>query len=129
MNLILGALFGAIFMFLGVLLGALGSHALSEKLPPSAMDSFMVAVRYLIYHGLALVFLSSWPLVSEGVKERLALFLVIGTLVFCLSILLLSTKPLHGLSVGFLGPVTPIGGLLLLIGWGYLIVQLVKLLA
>lgn len=129
MNLILGALFGAIFMFLGVLLGALGSHALSEKLPPSAMDSFMVAVRYLIYHGLALVFLSSWPLVSEGVKERLALFLVIGTLVFCLSILLLSTKTLHGLSVGFLGPVTPIGGLLLLIGWGYLIVQLVKLLA
>lgn len=129
MNLILGALFGAIFMFLGVLLGALGSHALSEKLPPSAMDSFMVAVRYLIYHGLALVFLSSWPLVSEGVKERLTLFLVIGTLVFCLSILLLSTKTLHGLSVGFLGPVTPIGGLLLLIGWGYLIVQLVKLLA
>ena len=128
MNLVLGALFGAIFIFLGVLLGALGSHALSEKLPLSAMNSFLVAVRYLIYHGLALVFLSGLPYVSEGTKERLALFLVIGTLVFCLSILLLSTKTLHGLSVGFLGPVTPMGGLFLLVGWGYLIFQLVKLL-
>lgn len=128
MNLILGALFGAIFMFLGVLLGALGSHALAEKLSANSMVSFMVAVRYLIYHGLALLMLSGLPSISETVKERVVLLLVTGTVVFSLSILLLSTKSIHGLAVSFLGPITPIGGLILLLGWGYLIVQFIRVL-
>lgn len=128
MNLILGALFGAIFMFFGVLLGALGSHALAEKLSANSMVSFMVAVRYLIYHGLALLMLSGLPSISEIVKERVVLLLVTGTVVFSLSILLLSTKSIHGLAVSFLGPFTPIGGLILLLGWGYLIVQFIRVL-
>lgn len=128
MNLILGALFGVIFMFLGVLLGALGSHALAEKLSANSMVSFMVAVRYLIYHGLALLMLSGLPSISEIVKERVVLLLVTGTVVFSLSILLLSTKSIHGLAVSFLGPITPIGGLILLLGWGYLIVQFIRVL-
>jgi uncharacterized membrane protein YgdD (TMEM256/DUF423 family) len=128
MNLILGALFGAIFMFFGVLLGALGSHALAEKLSANSMVSFMVAVRYLIYHGLALLMLSGLPSISEIVKERVVLLLVTGTVVFSLSILLLSTKSIHGLAVSFLGPITPIGGLILLLGWGYLIVQFIRVL-
>jgi len=128
MNLILGALFGAIFMFFGVLLGALGSHALAEKLSANSMVSFMVAVRYLIYHGLTLLMLSGLPSISEIVKERVVLLLVTGTVVFSLSILLLSTKSIHGLAVSFLGPITPIGGLILLLGWGYLIVQFIRVL-
>ena len=128
MNLILGALFGAIFMFFGVLLGALGSHALAEKLSANSMVSFMVAVRYLIYHGLTLLMLSGLPSISEIVKERVVLLLVTGTVVFSLSILLLSTKSIHGLAVSFLGPITPIGGLILLFGWGDLIVQFIRVL-
>ena len=128
MNLILGALFGAIFMFFGVLLGALGSHALAEKLSANSMVSFMVAVRYLIYHGLALLMLSGLPSISEIVKERVVLLLVTGTVVFSLSILLLSTKSIHGVAVSFLGPTTPIGGLILLLGWGYLLGQFIRVL-
>ena len=126
MKLVLAAFIGALFMFLGVLLGALGSHALQEKLSQDSLNSFMIAIRYMMFHGLALLMLSALPFISTSSKEWIALAFVSGTLLFSISILLFSTKQLHGLTVSFLGPITPIGGLLLLLGWGYLSVMLFK---
>ena len=126
MKLVLAAFIGALFMFFGVLLGALGSHALEEKLSQDSLNSFMIAIRYMMFHGLALLVLSAVPFIPESDKEWVALAFVVGTLSFSVSILVLSTKAIHGLSVSFLGPITPIGGLLLLFGWGYLSIQLFK---
>jgi len=55
MKLVLAAFIGALFMFFGVLLGALGSHALEEKLSQDSLNSFMIAIRYMMFHGLALL--------------------------------------------------------------------------
>jgi len=126
MKLVLAAFIGALFMFFGVLLGALGSHALEEKLSQDSLNSFMIAIRYMMFHGLVLLVLSAVPFIPESGKEWVALAFVVGTLLFSVSILVLSTKAIHGLSVSFLGPITPIGGLLLLFGWGYLSIQLFK---
>ena len=111
MKLLTAAFFGSLFMFLGVALGALGSHALSGKITPEALQSYMISIRYMLFHGLALFFLSAFPFIEVPQKERIALLLVIGVFVFSGSILLLSTKAIHGLNVSWLGPVTPIGGL------------------
>ena len=119
MKLLTAAFFGSLFMFLGVALGALGSHALSGKITPEALQSYMISIRYMLFHGLALFFLSAFPFVEVPKKERIALLLVIGVFVFSGSILLLSTRAIHGLNVSWLGPVTPIGGLLLLGAWAY----------
>ena len=119
MKLLTAAFFGSVFMFLGVALGALGSHALSGKITQEALQSYMISIRYMLFHGLALLFLSALPFVEVTQKERIALLLVIGVFVFSGSILLLSTKAIHGLNVNWLGPVTPIGGLLLLGAWAY----------
>lgn len=119
MKLLTAAFFGSLFMFLGVALGALGSHALSGKITPEALQSYMISIRYMLFHGLALFFLSTFPFIEVPQKERIALLLVIGVFVFSGSILLLSTKAIHGLNVSWLGPVTPIGGLLLLVAWAY----------
>ena len=119
MKLLTAAFFGSVFMFLGVALGALGSHTLSGKITQEALQSYMISIRYMLFHGLALLFLSALPFVEVTQKERIALLLVIGVFVFSGSILLLSTKAIHGLSVNWLGPVTPIGGLLLLGAWAY----------
>ena len=81
----------------------------------------------MLFHGLALLFLSSLPFVEEVKKERIAFLLVLGVFLFSGSILLLSTRAIHGLSVSFLGPITPIGGLLLLGAWAYLSVLLGKM--
>ncbi|MGB1970909.1 MAG: DUF423 domain-containing protein [Flavobacteriaceae bacterium] len=126
MKLLTAVVFGSVFLFLGVLFGALGSHALQTKLSEDSLASYMIATRYLFYHGLGLLLLSSLPFVSEQIKERIALFLVVGTLVFSMSIIVLSTKSIHGLTVSFLGPVTPLGGIMLLAGWGYLAFELIR---
>ena len=50
--------FGALFSLLAVIIGAFNSHALKKILPESAIESIDVAVRYMMYHGLALLVLS-----------------------------------------------------------------------
>ena len=119
MKLLTAAFFGSVFMFLGVVLGALGSHALSGKITQEALQSYMISIRYMLFHGLALLFLSAFPFIEVPQKERIALLLVIGVFIFSGSILLLSTKAIHGLNISWLGPVTPIGGMLLLGAWAY----------
>lgn len=126
MKLLIAAFFGSVFMFLGVALGALGSHALSGKITQEALQSYMISIRYMLFHGIALLFLSALPFIEVPQKERIALLLVIGVFVFSGSILLLSTKAIHGLNISWLGPVTPIGGLLLLGAWAYVCLLLGK---
>ena len=126
MKLIPAGFTGSIFMFLGVLFGALGSHALKARLTPDALQSYMIAIRYMLFHGVAILALVSLPFLDEASKGRIAFLLVAGVIVFSGSIMVLSTKAIHQLNVSWLGPVTPLGGLLLLAGWGYLIFLLGK---
>lgn len=126
MKLITAVFTGSIFMFLGVLFGALGSHALKARLTPDALHSYMIAIRYMLFHGVAILALVSLPFLDEASKGRIAFLLVAGVIVFSGSIMVLSTKAIHQLNVSWLGPVTPLGGLLLLAGWGYLIFLLGK---
>lgn len=118
--------FGALFIFFGVMMGALGSHFLVEKISSASVQSFRIATRYMLFHGLALLVFPIIPYLSELQKLRAGGCIVLGVVLFSMSILALSTKNWHGVSVGFLGPITPLGGLFLLAGWGYIVVQLWK---
>jgi uncharacterized membrane protein YgdD (TMEM256/DUF423 family) len=63
--LVLGATFG----FIGVALGAFGSHALRSKLTPDRVATFETGVRYQMWHALALfliVIVDAWAPTSEG---------------------------------------------------------------
>lgn len=106
--------FGALFCFLAVMAGAVGSHGLKNYLTTMGSQSnFDLATRYMFYHGLALIltglardhyanslfFLAGWLFVA-------------GTLLFQGNLYLISLT--HFRSLSFL---TPIGGLLLLLGW------------
>ncbi|NVK27177.1 MAG: DUF423 domain-containing protein [Flavobacteriia bacterium] len=113
---------GAIFMALGVILGAMGAHALEKELTPNALDSFETGVRYQIYHGLALLVLARYRAFSKTI-----LYLMIaGVVLFSGSIYLLTTDELMKISLSALGPVTPIGGTLLIIGWIVLFINIVR---
>lgn len=105
--------FGAGFMFLAVGLGAFGAHALKARLSPEMLAVFEVGVRYQVYHALALLavaFLSArWP--GQAVTAAGVCF-VLGILVFSGSLYALALT-----GVRRWGAVTPIGGLLFLIGW------------
>ena len=115
-------------MALGVVLGALGAHALVGKIDPGQIDSFKTGVRYQVWHSLAILLIQVIPekTLSQKVKNTVSGLFIFGIIFFSLSIYLLSTRAIFGLedSLGFLGPVTPIGGLILILSWIYLAIQL-----
>jgi uncharacterized membrane protein YgdD (TMEM256/DUF423 family) len=101
-----------------VLLGALGAHALKKALDPSALASFETAVRYQMFHAVAL--LATYHR-HHGWWSK-ALWSA-GTVLFSGSIYGLVLLPLVSIDGSFLGPVTPLGGTLLVIGWVWLLVE------
>lgn len=113
----------------GVILGAFGAHALKESLAPESLNSFETGVRYQMFHGLALLVLSLYHAFFPSSLLRTGLWLFsIGTVFFSGSIYLLTTRSITGLtSTTILGPITPIGGTLLIIAWTCFIVALLKM--
>jgi len=111
----------ALLGLVAVVLGALGSHALKARLAPEALESFEVGVRYQMLHALLLLAIEALPILIERYKRIIARLVVSGVLTFSGSIYLLSTRAISGLDLSFLGPVTPVGGLLLIAAWGVLI--------
>lgn len=112
----LTALLGA----LSVALGAFGAHSLERLVAPEQVETFVTGVRYQFYHTLA-IGLATAMIVSPAIDGRrltLAVRLwIAGIALFSGSLYLLSLGEVHGLPVGFLGPITPIGGVLLIAGW------------
>ena len=113
---------GALLGMLAVILGAMAAHALKAKLSPSQMSSFETAVRYQFFHALLFLLLGNMKdfLGTARAKTIFALLLE-GILLFSGSIYLLSTIDLSGIrQLRVLGPVTPIGGVLMIVAWGML---------
>lgn len=108
---------GGLFMTLGVLLGALGSHYVKSILSPESLNSFEVGVRYLIYHGLGMLVLSGIEFPSTKTKKYVYFLMLYGTIVFSLSIIILSFKNQLPFSLTWLGPITPLGGVALITAW------------
>lgn len=111
-------IFGTFFALLSVILGAFGAHFIKKRIPEPAVQSFEVGVRYMMYHGLALLIL---PLFSLAKTEWIERFFILGTVLFSFSIFLLSLQTLFKRNLKVLGPVTPIGGFFLIMGWGLLL--------
>jgi uncharacterized membrane protein YgdD (TMEM256/DUF423 family) len=103
----------------GVALGAFGAHALHETLLQRGMlEAWETAVRYHLLHAVALLALAGFTRSGEslpGVLGWTAKLWIVGAVLFAGS--------LYGIALGgprWLGPVTPLGGLALILGWGSL---------
>lgn len=108
--LILAAFLG----FFGILLGALGAHALEETLLERGTESaWNTAVLYHLFHTVALLAAGVWLRSASGhLLAAAATCWLAGTLAFSGSLYWLSLG-----GPGFLGPITPLGGLVLMAGW------------
>jgi uncharacterized membrane protein YgdD (TMEM256/DUF423 family) len=104
---------GALFGLLAVCIGAFGAHGLNGVLTEHAMDIYQTGVHYHFWHALLLVFLGLLPDHSLLTASNLAL--CIGIVLFSGSLYLLSIT-----GVSWLGMITPVGGVALIIGWGLL---------
>jgi uncharacterized membrane protein YgdD (TMEM256/DUF423 family) len=119
---------GAFFCVLAVSFGALGAHALKSIVGPTSVNTWELAAQYQMYHGLAIlaVGLIHIHISNRWIKSSF-LFMCLGIILFSGSLYLLALKSI--LSQGFIsiiGPITPIGGILFIIGWILLIIGILK---
>ena len=110
----------AVLGALSVALGAFAAHGLEKLVTPPHLETFATGVRYQFYHTFAIGLAACLDRL-HGVHHRrirLAVWLwTIGILLFSGSLYLLSLRELIRLPTALLGPVTPLGGLLLIGGW------------
>ena len=111
---------GVILIIVAIILGAFGAHALKEVLTNQRLTSFETGIRYQVYHGLALLMLgfNSNKLLFE--LKWVTRLIFTGVLLFSVSIYCLAMQDVIGVSLKFLGPVTPLGGVLMIVGWSIL---------
>ncbi|MGY4384463.1 uncharacterized membrane protein YgdD (TMEM256/DUF423 family) [Pedobacter sp. UYP24] len=116
------SLFGA----LAVVLGAFGAHGLKQVIDEEALTIWAKGVEYQFYHTFALLFLSQ---LKGGKQLRLAYwFFTIGIVFFSGSLYLLATRSITNFSfLNSVGPITPLGGLLLILGWLMLFLNALKI--
>lgn len=117
---------GAFLLSIAVLFGAFGAHALKPRLDPSQLASWRTGVEYHFYHALGLLLVASLQdHLGRRAARWVATLLMVGMVLFCGSLYLLSTKDLLGIgnAIALLGPVTPLGGLCFIAGWAVLFIS------
>lgn len=116
-----------LFLASGVVLGALGAHALEEMLTPERLDSYKTAVRYQMWMAGGLFMLQlAWKLDALKDARLPSLLLILGMIFFSGSIYLLVLLP-EDLGIrSVLGPITPLGGVLLIIAWTLVLVGILR---
>lgn len=119
----------AVLGCIGIILGAFGAHALKAVLTSEQLVSFNTGVRYQISHAIVLLFMflltAKYNLKQFEIASKLIFW---GTILFSGSIYILTLKNILGIELlKFAGPITPIGGTLLIGGWLYLLIGAIKL--
>lgn len=116
-----------IFGTLTIILGAFGAHAFKKILTEERLSSFEVGVRYQMYAAFALLIIGYNGDFTQGTVRWAYYGIAFGTLLFSGSIYLLSFADYWQVKLKFLGPITPIGGLLMIIGWISLMISFCSL--
>jgi uncharacterized membrane protein YgdD (TMEM256/DUF423 family) len=112
---------GASLALLAVISGAFGAHALKDQLTGfGTVAIWETAVDYQMWHALALLIVAQLALPPRA-RRTCMLFLCAGTLLFSGSLYYLALD-----GPRWLGPITPLGGLFLIIGWLTLIISLCR---
>lgn len=119
-------LFGALYGLTSVILGALGAHAFKKLISSEKLLSFETGVRYQMYHALALLILGFSLSFTTGLEKWTGWGIIIGTFLFSVSIYFLSFSEYWNINLKILGPITPIGGVFMILGWGCLLFYFFK---
>ena len=110
----------ALLGFSGVAAGAFGAHGLRELVTLEQLNTWNTAADYQILHAIALLGLATWQ--QSALSSRLQSWLLLacglmiaGVLLFSGSLYLLVLT-----NMSAFGPITPLGGLALLMAWSIL---------
>jgi len=118
--IIVGAIFGA----LSVILGAFGAHAFKKFMNEEQLKNYETGIKYQMYHSILLVIIGMNVQLFNNSQTLLILF-TLGIVLFSFSIYGLTITSALNKKWKFLGPITPIGGLLLVSGWISIIINFI----
>jgi uncharacterized membrane protein YgdD (TMEM256/DUF423 family) len=108
----------AVSGFTAVAIGAFGAHGLREKLSTEMLEVYKTGVLYHFIHTIVLLILS----LNNFIKGKVAsIFFLAGIILFSFSLYLYSTS-----GIRFFAMITPVGGVCFLIGWFWLIVEVIR---
>ena len=108
----------AVSGFTAVAIGAFGAHGLREKLSAEMLEVYKTGVLYQFFHTIVLLILS----LNNFIKGKIAsIFFLAGIILFSFSLYLYSTS-----GIRFFAMITPVGGVCFLIGWLWLIVEVIR---
>lgn len=105
---------------LAVITGAFGAHGLKAVITTAQLEVWHTAVQYNFYHVFALLFLSTFARFKNNLIVAAYYFFTFGIILFSGSLYLMACRNLLGLNEGLtkvIGPITPVGGLLFILGW------------
>lgn len=104
-----------------VALGAMGAHALKEKLPAENLQTFETAVKYQLYHSLAIILV---VILSEKISSKFlhycSTLFIAGIILFSFSLYFLALRPIIGIGnegMKWVGAITPFGGMSFILAW------------
>lgn len=117
---------GAIVGIIGIVLGAFAAHGLEKLVDAEAIKSFETGVRYQIYHALLLLILGGTSFITGKRKKVMFYLIVIGLIFFSGSIYGLATNNLSSFDFKSIAMITPVGGLLLILAWVVMLIDLLK---
>jgi uncharacterized membrane protein YgdD (TMEM256/DUF423 family) len=117
----------SLLAMLTIVMGAFGAHGLKSLISQDSLAVFQTGVTYQMYHALALLALALIPGLEIKKVKGVFRFFVFGTFFFSGSLYFLALKSVLPFSVSFLAPVTPVGGLLLILGWALLAYSVAKM--
>ncbi len=124
--ILLAQCIGALFGMTAIILGAFGAHALKKIMTPEQLGSFETGVKYQMYHALVLLMLSFNMNLDTSIEKYMVYCFILGTVLFSFSIYGLCISSAKGSKWKFLGPITPLGGLLLVVGWALLLYTFIR---
>jgi len=117
---------GALFGLLAIVFGAFGAHALKKRFTAEQLASFETGVKYQMYHALVLLMLGFNLNLDTPLEKYMVYCFILGIMLFSFSIYGLCISASSGKKLKLLGPITPLGGLLLTLGWGLLLYSFIK---
>lgn len=117
-----GILLGSFFSLATIVLGAFGAHALKEQLSEYGQSIYEKAVLYQMFHSLSIFIVTLLNQYFDSVNLTIVIWLfVVGIVLFSGSLYLLAIT-----QIKWLGAITPIGGVLFIVGWGFLFFKILS---
>jgi uncharacterized membrane protein YgdD (TMEM256/DUF423 family) len=113
---------------LAVILGAFGAHSLKSLVDNTSLAVWQKGVEYQFFHVFALLYLSTFARYKNKLINLSFIFFTVGIILFSGSLYALTIAKIfqHQNFGSFLGPLTPIGGLCLILGWVFLFLAALK---